>query len=154
MVFSRSFSVGFYPKEALGSALNFVRIAQSGHYDGKSFFRIAERITIFQGGAENGSAYFAWTIPREQNLKHETGSVAMARATDPNSGGAQFYVCYGAGAATLDRPDGYAVFGHVVKGKDVADTIGALRASSPNGDGPPKKPVALESAKVQLAPKE
>jgi cyclophilin family peptidyl-prolyl cis-trans isomerase len=150
-----SFSLAFYPKEALGSALNFVRLAQSGHYDGTPFFRIAEGITVIQGGDKSASAHHEWTIPREQNLKHETYSVAMARAGDPNSGGAQFYICYGPLAAKLDKPgEGYAVFAHVVKGKDVVETLGSVRANTPQGDGPPKKPLTLESAKTQLATKE
>jgi len=150
-----SFSLAFYPKEALGSALNFVRLAQAGHYDGTPFFRIAEGITVIQGGDKSASAHHEWTIPREQNLKHETYSVAMARSGDPNSGGAQFYICYGPLAAKLDKPgEGYAVFAHVVKGKDVVETLGSVRASTPQGDGPPKKALTLESAKTQLATKE
>ncbi len=151
-------SLRFFPKEALGSALNFVRIVKSGYYDGKSFHRIDASLTILQGGAANadGSGNFDWTIPREQNLKHTPLTVGMARSSDPNSGGSQFYINYGTLAKSLDRPDGYAIFAEVVKGKDVVDTLASVKTrGGPGMQGQaPATPIQIETAKIQLAAKE
>ena len=53
-------------------------------------------------------------------IRHERGSLGMARANNPNSASAQFYIALG----DLDHLDGrYAVFGRVVKGMDVVDSL-------------------------------
>jgi len=148
----------FFPKEALGSALNFVRIVKDGYYDGKNFHRIDSSLTIIQGGSPrpDGTGSFGWSIPREQNLKHLPMMVGMARSQDPNSGGAQFYINYGPLAVQLDRPDGYAVFAEVSKGKDVVQTLAAVKTKGGPGMAGqvPATPIHIESAKVQLSPKE
>lgn len=153
-----TFAMKFFPKVALGSAINFVRIAQQGYYDGKAFHRIDPSLTIIQGGAPrpDGSGSFGWSIPREQNLKHKVWTVGMARSADPNSGGAQFYINYGPLAQALDRPDGYAVFAEVVKGKDVVETLASVKTRGGPGMGgqAPSTPLSIESIKIQLAPKE
>lgn len=151
-----AFTMKFFPKEALGSALNFVRIAQAGQYEGKQFFRNDPSLQILQGGADNGSSHFEWTIPREQNLKHGPLMVAMARSESPNSGGQQFYVCYGPLAKALDREDGYAVFAQIVKGKDVVETMADVKTRGTPGMGgqAPVTPITIETVKTQLAPKE
>jgi peptidyl-prolyl cis-trans isomerase B (cyclophilin B) len=148
----------FFPKDALGSALNFVRIVKQGYYDGKSFHRIDSSLTIIQGGAANadGSGNFDWTIPRELRLQHKQWNVGMARSSDPNSAGAQFYINYGPLAKTLDRPDGYAVFAEVVKGKDVVETLSSVKTRGGPGMAgqAPMTPIQIESSKIQLAAKE
>lgn len=59
-------------------------------------------------------------ITRQLALVHQRGAVAMARSNDPNSASAQFYIALQA----LPELDGrYAVFGRVVQGMEVVDTI-------------------------------
>jgi cyclophilin family peptidyl-prolyl cis-trans isomerase len=152
-----TFAMRFHPKDALGSALNFVRIVQSGYYEGKSFHRIDDGIDIIQGGAprSDGGGNFPYTIPRELGLKHDPWSVGMARSGDPNSGGSQFYISFGPKTQTLDRPDGYAVFAHVVKGKDVIEALASVKTKGGPGAGAqmPTTPLNIETAKIELGPR-
>ena len=48
------------------------------------------------------------------------GTVAMARSSNPNSAGSQFYICLG-DARFLDKQ--YTVFGQTIEGQDVVDKI-------------------------------
>ncbi|MEZ0227480.1 MAG: peptidylprolyl isomerase [Planctomycetota bacterium] len=147
-----TFTMRFFPKDALATGINFVRVAQKGLYEGKRFFRNAQDLQVLQGGADNGSAFFEWGIPLEQNLKHKALMVAMARGESTNSAGAQFYIVYGGLAAQLDRENGYAVFAQIVKGKDVVETMCSIKPRQ--GGQEPSAPITIESTKVQLAPKE
>jgi hypothetical protein len=54
------------------------------------------------------------------DLPHVKGTVAMARSSNPNSAGSQFYICLG-DARFLDKQ--YTVFGQTVEGQDVVDSI-------------------------------
>lgn len=71
-------------------------------------------------GPRYGEVLTAPGITRQLALAHQRGAVAMARANDPNSASAQFYIALQA----LPELDGrYAVFGRVVQGMDVVDRI-------------------------------
>jgi peptidyl-prolyl cis-trans isomerase A (cyclophilin A) len=82
-------------------------------------------------------------IPLEANngLKNLRGTVSLARGDDPNSGEADFFINIDANGALDQGPDdhdnktGYAVFGEVVDGMNVVDTI----SNVPVGDHGPMK---------------
>jgi peptidyl-prolyl cis-trans isomerase B (cyclophilin B) len=115
---------------------NFRQLIADGFYNNTVFHRVIPGF-IIQGGdpkskssATNRDTYGmgspGYTLPPEISLKHDRGAVAMARLPDevnPNreSNGSQFYICLQA-CPSLD--DQYTVFGHVVKGLDVAEKIG------------------------------
>lgn len=107
---------------------NFVKLIEEGFYDGLKFHRCIPKFMI-QGGDPkgNGTGGPGYTIPGEfshngfeNNLKHERGVLSMARATDPNSAGSQFFIMV-ADAPHLDGD--YAAFGRITEGMDVADKI-------------------------------
>ncbi len=114
---------------------NFRQLVADGFYNNTVFHRVIPHF-IIQGGdpqskssATNRNTYGlggpGYTLPPEIGLKHDRGAVAMARLPDsvnPNreSNGSQFYICL-APCPSLD--DQYTVFGHVIKGMDVADAI-------------------------------
>jgi peptidyl-prolyl cis-trans isomerase A (cyclophilin A) len=122
---------------------NFLRYVSEGHYDGTLVYRVVPGFVI-QAGSYDSATHARPThepIPSEagNGLSNLRGTVAMARQTDPNSATAEFFVNL-ADNTRLDRmPDdadgttGYAVFGHVVSGMNVADKI----ASVPLGAGGP-----------------
>jgi peptidyl-prolyl cis-trans isomerase B (cyclophilin B) len=114
---------------------NFRELVADGFYNNTVFHRIIPHF-IIQGGdpkskssAVNRDTYGlggpGYTLPPEIALKHDRGAVAMARLPDElnpkrESNGSQFYICL-APCPSLD--DQYTVFGHVIKGMEVADAI-------------------------------
>ena len=108
---------------------NFVSLARSSFYDGTLFHRVIPGFMI-QGGDPNtkkpdkskwGQGGPGHTIKAEFNSKsHHRGIVSMARATDPDSAGSQFFIVT-KDSTFLDRQ--YTVFGQVKEGVDIADKI-------------------------------
>lgn len=108
---------------------NFTNLAKSNFYDGTLFHRVIPGFMI-QGGDPNtkkpdkskwGMGGPGYTIKAEFNSKsHLRGIVSMARATDPNSAGSQFFIVT-TDSTFLDKQ--YTVFAEVTKGMDVADKI-------------------------------
>jgi peptidyl-prolyl cis-trans isomerase B (cyclophilin B) len=77
------------------------------------------------------------------NQRYPAGTLAMARATDPNSNGSQFFIVY----EDTTLPDGYTVFGKVTTGLDIVQKV-AAGGSQPAGDGKPVRPISLVSTTV------
>jgi peptidyl-prolyl cis-trans isomerase B (cyclophilin B) len=112
----------FYPDVAPQHSAAFVKLARAGFYDGLTFHRVEPGFVI-QGGdpSGNGTGGPGYTLDAEfSENPHITGTVAMARSASPNSAGSQFYICLG-DAPFLNRQ--YTVFGHVVEGQSVVDSI-------------------------------
>jgi peptidylprolyl isomerase len=107
------------PKVAPVTVNSFVFLAREGFYNGLNFHRVEPGFVI-QGGDPQGSGMGGpgYSLPADFNAtKHLTGTLAMARASDPNSAGSQFYVTL-APASFLDNQ--YTVFGQIVSGMEVA----------------------------------
>jgi peptidyl-prolyl cis-trans isomerase B (cyclophilin B) len=121
-----------WPDVAPGHVENFKKLAKQGFYDGTAFHRIIPGFMI-QGGDPNtkdeskrgqwGQGGPGYTIKAEFNdRKHTRGVLSMARTSDPNSAGCQFFICL-AEAPHLDHQ--YTAFGKLIKGDDVLGKIGA-----------------------------
>ena len=120
------------PDIAPGHVENFLKLAESGFYDGTLFHRVIPGFMI-QGGDPNtkegdktkyGSGGPGYTIAAEfSDQPHIRGAVSMARAAHPDSAGSQFFIVV-KDSRFLDGQ--YTVFGRVVSGMEVADTIVAL----------------------------
>lgn len=120
----------FWPDVAPRTVENFKKLARQGFYDGTCFHRVIKGFMI-QGGdpltkdesqkARWGTGGPGYTIKAEFNSrKHERGVVSMARRSDPDSAGSQFFICHG-DAPHLDGR--YTAFGRLIKGEDVLDRI-------------------------------
>lgn len=109
-------------KAAPTTVNNFVFLAKHKFYDGLIFHRVEPGFVIQGGDPEgNGSGGPGYTIPDEKTgLKHVDGALAMAKTSEPNSAGSQFYITLGA-QPSLDAS--YTVFGQVTSGKDVVAKI-------------------------------
>jgi len=117
------------PDDAPETVRSFVKLAKSGFYDNTLFHRIIPGFMI-QGGDPNtkqadksnwGMGGPGYSINAEfSSRSHLRGIVSMARGTDVNSAGSQFFIVTSA-STFLDRQ--YTVFGEVIEGMDVADKI-------------------------------
>jgi peptidyl-prolyl cis-trans isomerase B (cyclophilin B) len=136
---------------------NFKKLAESGFYDGTTFHRIVKGFMI-QGGdpltkslaneARYGTGDPGYKIKAEFNNKsHERGVLSMARSSDPDSAGSQFFICL----ATVSRLDNqYTTFGKVIRGDDVLGKIGDIpTTTSESGEkSKPTKRVTVRSIKI------
>ena len=114
----------FYPDVAPQHSAAFIKLARAGFYDGLKFHRYEPGFVI-QGGdpSGNGTGGPGYNLDAEFSERpHTKGTVAMARASNPNSAGSQFYICLD-DAPFLNRQ--YTVFGQVVEGQDVVEKIRA-----------------------------
>lgn len=119
-----------FPDLAPKHVESFLKLAQSGFYNGTIFHRILPGFMI-QGGDpltkdpanrnRFGTGGPGYTVPAEfSKVAHEKGILSAARTQDPNSAGSQFFIMVDK-APHLDGQ--YTVFGEVLKGVEVADTI-------------------------------
>ncbi len=149
-----NFVVEVYPDKAPKTVENFLRYVKDKYYDGTIFHRVIPGFMV-QGGGYNVKYEEKITrppVPLEamNGLKHETGTIAMARTNDPNSAKAQFFVNVKDNASLNAKGmnDGYTVFGRVVSGMDTIQKIKDV-STGPGGPFPsdaPKTPVIINSA--------
>lgn len=117
--------VEFFEKDAPKTVENFVKLSRSGFYDNLTWHRVLPNFVI-QGGCPkgDGSGGPGYQIDCEldgENQYHDRGVLSMAHA-GRNTGGSQFFICHSRdNTAHLDRH--HTVFGKVVKGLDVLDSI-------------------------------
>lgn len=111
-----------YPEKMPITVENFLKLVKEGFYDGLTFHRVEN--WVVQGGDPlgNGTGGPGWTIKLETHpdLKNVKGALAMARSSDPDSAGSQFYILK-KNAPWLNGQ--YAVFGKVTKGMDVVKKL-------------------------------
>ena len=120
---------------------NFVFLAQQGFFNGQRFHRIDSSIDVIQGGSPSGDGTGGpgYQIPDELGTSpsYAPGALAMANG-GPNTGGSQFFFITGDKGHLLDDQGAWTIFGEVVKGMDVLQTIAQISISDPsavaNGD--------------------
>ena len=147
----------FWPDVAPNTVENFKKLARSGFYDGTAFHRIVKGFMI-QGGdpltkdpakeSRYGTGDPGYKIKAEFNDRsHERGVLSMARSSDPDSAGSQFFICL-ANVSRLDHQ--YTTFGKIIKGDDVLGKIGDTEVTtSDSGErSKPTKRVTVESIKI------
>jgi len=115
--------VKFFPDLAPLHVKNFISLAEAGFYNGTPFHRVIPGFMI-QGGdpSGNGTGGPGYTIDAEfsKTKKHAPGILSMARTSNPNSAGSQFFIM----VAAYPSLDGqYSIFGEVVEGMDAVNKI-------------------------------
>lgn len=119
--------IELFENQAPNTTANFISLVEQGFYDGTTFHRVIPG-NMAQAGDPNtkpgsteppGRGGPGYRIPdehkREDARKHFPGSIAMANAGTPDTGGSQFFICY----VPLPRLNGnYTVFGRVLDGED------------------------------------
>ncbi|MCC2624548.1 MAG: peptidylprolyl isomerase [Burkholderiales bacterium] len=135
---------------------NFTGYVKSKFYDGKIFHRVIPGFMIQGGGFDEKMVEAVTKAPikneAKNGLANDKYTIAMARTNDPDSATAQFFINvndnvplnYSAANA------GYAVFGKVIKGQDVADKIAMVTTKTVGQyENVPEKAIIIQSAKMR-----
>ena len=140
------------------SAANFLYYTKQNFYDGTIFHRVVNDFMIQGGGFESDMQKKLNGDPIENEadngLSNLTGTVAMARTSDPHSATSQFFINV-SDNHFLDHRNktdvgwGYAVFGRVVEGMDVVNKIKGCETTSRSGhQDVPVVEIIIESAEI------
>ena len=182
-----NFVVEVYPDKAPKTVENFLQYVKDKHYDGTIFHRVIGNFMVQGGGFDANYQQKPTRAPVvhegrqafEKGLRNTTGTLAMARTSDPQSATAQFFINVKANGfldpvaippgdpvprfefqgevyTNTPRADllnssrlfGYTVFGKVISGMDVVNTIKAAPTGpgGPFGSDVPKTPILINSA--------
>ena len=145
-----------YPDKAPKTVANFLKLAESGFFEGLIFHRVIKGFMIQGGGYTEDmgdtdtpsiKGEFKANGFMQNDLKHTRGVLSMARTSDPNSASSQFFVMH-MDAPHLDAQ--YAGFGKLTDGFDVLDAIASVKTGSYGWymQDVPKTPVVIESVEV------
>jgi peptidyl-prolyl cis-trans isomerase B (cyclophilin B) len=146
-------------KSAPKTVENFLNYVSDGFYDGTIFHRVIKGFMLQGGGftadMKKKPAQSPITNEADNRLRNKRGTVAMARTQDPHSATSQFFI-NSVDNAFLDykgknsRDWGYCVFGKVVEGMDVVETIEGLPTTMRAGHRDvPTSPVVIKQAVVE-----
>lgn len=148
----------FYYDVAPHTVDNFITLAKGKFYDDSSFHRIIKGFMIQGGDSRANSAALAGTggpgyqIMQEfSDRPHVKGVLSMARSSDPNSAGSQFFIVHGA-ARHLDGA--YTAFGNVTAGIDIVDKLADTPADRDSGLVAPDRRPKIKSIHIMPAPAE
>ena len=142
--------IELFPKKAPNTVNNFIYLAKKGFYDGLTFHRVIPGFVI-QGGDPLGTGMGGpgYSIKGEFNdISFEEGIVGMARTSNPDSAGSQFFITLAKAEFLNGR---YCAFGKVIKGMEVAHKIASLPRD--NRDRP-LNPPKIKTILVDLKGKE
>ena len=160
--------IELYPDVAENTVANFVNLVEDKFYDNNTIHRVQKGFVI-QGGDPTGTGTGGpgYSIKGEftqngyrNNLSHTKGVISMARSSDPDSAGSQFFIVLSDEAApSLDGM--YAGFGKVIEGMDVIEKIENTEEvkmiehmlASHHGEleyGSPKEPGIMEAYALHL----
>ena len=134
----------FFQDAAPDTCKNFIKLADAGYYNGLVFHRVIKGFMI-QGGCPDGTGTGGpgYQIKAEFNdNSHVLGTVSMARSSDPDSAGSQFFICLG---ATPHLDGQYTAFGQVTEGVEFVEKIGVMPTGS--GDRPTEN-VIMEKVEI------
>ena len=140
------------------SSANFLTYVNEGFYNGTIFHRVIPGFMAQGGGFDTSFNQKAVHAPikneADNGLTNNRGALAMARTNDPNSATAQFFINYKDNSFlnhTSQTPSGwgYAVFGEVIEGMDVVDTMAKQATGNRGGhQDVPKTDIVIEKAEV------
>ncbi len=131
---------------------NFLAYVADGFFNDLIFHRVIPGFMIQGGGMSQDLQQKKGRDPikleADTGLKNIRGSIAMARTSDPHSATSQFFVNL-KDNAFLDKQ--YAVFGQVVEGMDIVDTIAKQKTGTQAGhQDVPVDPIIIQSVALQV----
>jgi peptidyl-prolyl cis-trans isomerase B (cyclophilin B) len=129
-------------EKAPATVANFLEYAKAGHYDNTVFHRVIGGFMIQGGGFDTSMKQKPTSAPvkneADNGLKNVTGTIAMARTSDPHSATAQFFINVSDNAfldfkSPTPQGWGYAVFGKVTDGMDIVRSIEKVQTGNKAG---------------------
>jgi len=127
---------------------SFVALAKGGYWADSPCHRLTTSgIYVLQcgdplGGTGPGPGYTFGIENAPADGAYPKGTIAMARTSDPNSNGGQFFLVY-KDTALPTEGGGYSIFGTVTAGMDIVEKIAAAGVSGGAGDGAPAAPISI-----------
>ena len=133
---------------------SFMNLAKEGFWAPSPCHRVTtEGIFVLQcgdptGSGSGGPGYTFGIENAPADGTYPVGTLAMARTSDPNSNGGQFFITYKETKLPTEG-GGYSIFGKVTKGLDIVEKIAANKALAPNpADGTPVTPISILNVEV------
>ena len=144
-------TLDLWPELAAEHCRNFIGLSRIGFYDNLIFHRIIPGFMI-QGGCPNGTGMGGpgYKIAAEFNATpHEAGVLSMARTSDPNSGGSQFFICLGT-HGHLDRQ--YTAFGRTADAASL-EVVKKIGTTPTDRNDKPLQPATIQTVSVIAKPR-
>ncbi len=145
-----------FADKAPETVANFIQYVKDGHYDNTIFHRVISNFMIQGGGFDTNmkEQQTRDSIKNEANngVSNKLGTIAMARTMEPHSASAQFFINVKDNdfldhSAPTTQGWGYTVFGEVVEGMDVIDSIKNVATGNKGGhQDVPREDVIIEKA--------
>ncbi|MBN8723356.1 MAG: peptidylprolyl isomerase [Acidobacteria bacterium] len=153
---NKEFTLAFYPKSAPNHVRQFIWLARSGYFNGMSISRVIPKYIVQSGNPgsweeNNPNLKKRFDIPKlkaeyDQALRHEKGSLSMARPNgEPDGGTSHFFICTER-FPSLDNQ--YSIFGHVVSGMEIVNQLSLLQIAEGTTDKPAQR-VAIKQILIK-----
>ena len=153
---NKEFTLAFYPKSAPNHVRQFIWLARVGYFNGMSISRVIPKYIVQSGNPgsweeNNPNLKKRFDIPKlkaeyDQALKHEKGSLSMARPNgEPDAGTSHFFICTER-FPSLDNQ--YSIFGQVVSGMEIVNQLSLLPIAEGTTDKPAQR-VAIKQILIK-----
>ncbi len=138
-----------FENQAPETVANFISLIESGFYDGLTFHRVLEHFMAQTGcptgDGMGGPGYMIYNEASKPGArKFFRGTVGMALAQDPNSGGSQFFICF---VPVMSLNDSFTAFGRVTSGMEVLGNIARIDPEAKKDD---KKPAVMPDEVISM----
>lgn len=145
--------VTLFGDKAPQAVASFLHLAETDFFDGTKCHRLTTGgFDILQCGDPTGTGTggpgyeFGPIENAPSDNVYKRGTLAMARTSDPNSNGSQFFIVYGDTTIDPGAAGGYTVFGEITSGLDDVEAVAAQGTSNGQQDGAPAAPAKLGAA--------
>ena len=149
--------IKLFSEDAPETSKNFINYVEGGNYNGTVFHRVINNFMIQGGGHLPDMSEISTDPPivneSNNNISNKKGTIAMARTSDPNSATSQFFINLKDNdfLDMKNSPDGYGycVFGEVVEGIEIVESIGNAETGNKAGHADvPLADIVIESAEL------